>query len=288
MHQSKTGLNFAYSLAGLPMHTYRILRDNKEKGPFTIEELLPLKLKPYDLIWVEGKSAGWRYPSEIDSLKPYLNEGTETEVKTTLQSHPASQNLRSSANVIPAAAPQSPVQYDDTIETEEELNEEKLERKAAELYQRIQLYNQKTEEQQQGVQTKYAKSLDDLKQEYANWLHKKKENNNRFGKKTLIAGGLGILVVALGLFFIPGRNDKNSVALKDQKLNIISSAAALPEPVEKKVAVTPVAKEDNQLTVKPVEQRASRSSVDEFIDSVERAMARSSRGPKIAYQKKSV
>jgi hypothetical protein len=286
MHQSKTGLNFAYSLAGLPMHTYRILRDNKEKGPFSMEELLALQLKPYDLIWVEGKSAGWRYPSEIDSLKPYLNDGNETEAKITVQSHPASQNIRSSANLIPAAAPQLPVHYNDTIETEEELTEENLERKAAELYQRIQSFNQKTEEQQQGVQTKYAKSLDDLKQEYANWLHEKKGKKNRFGKKTVIAGGAGILVVALGIFFILGRNTNNSIPFKEQKLNIISSAAAIPEPLEKKVAASPKVKENNILQIKPVESQSSRSSVDEFIDSVERVMAKSSRGKKITYQKK--
>jgi hypothetical protein len=28
-------------------------------------------LKPYDLVWVEGKSAAWRYPSEVDLLKDY-------------------------------------------------------------------------------------------------------------------------------------------------------------------------------------------------------------------------
>src|SRR3954464_12469912 len=53
---------------------YRILRDNKEKGPFNLEELLQLSLKPFDLVWVEGRSAGWRYPSEIDSLKAFVGE----------------------------------------------------------------------------------------------------------------------------------------------------------------------------------------------------------------------
>jgi hypothetical protein len=34
-----------------------------------LEELCALGLKPYDLIWTEGRSAAWRYPSEIDELK---------------------------------------------------------------------------------------------------------------------------------------------------------------------------------------------------------------------------
>jgi len=47
------------------MNTYRLLRNNKETGPFTSDELISHGFKPYDLIWVEGKSAGWRYPGEI-------------------------------------------------------------------------------------------------------------------------------------------------------------------------------------------------------------------------------
>ena len=51
--------------------TYRLLRDNKESGPFSEEEMIAKGFKPYDLIWVEGKSAGWRYPSEIPVFKSF-------------------------------------------------------------------------------------------------------------------------------------------------------------------------------------------------------------------------
>ena len=53
------------------MNHYRLLRDNKESGPYSQEEMIAKGFKPYDLIWVEGKSAGWRYPSEIPELKVY-------------------------------------------------------------------------------------------------------------------------------------------------------------------------------------------------------------------------
>ncbi len=53
------------------MTTYRLLRDNKETGPFSEEELIAKGFKPYDLIWVEGRSAGWRYPSEIPAFKTF-------------------------------------------------------------------------------------------------------------------------------------------------------------------------------------------------------------------------
>jgi hypothetical protein len=53
------------------MLSYLLLRNNKESGPLSQEQLLQLGLKPYDLVWIEGKSAAWRYPSEIPELKDY-------------------------------------------------------------------------------------------------------------------------------------------------------------------------------------------------------------------------
>ena len=51
------------------MANYLLLRNNKESGPYSLDELLELGLKPYDLIWIQGKSAAWRYPSEVEEFK---------------------------------------------------------------------------------------------------------------------------------------------------------------------------------------------------------------------------
>ena len=48
-----------------------MLRSNKQSGPYSLQQLVNFGLKPYDLVWVEGKSAAWRYPSEVDLLKNY-------------------------------------------------------------------------------------------------------------------------------------------------------------------------------------------------------------------------
>lgn len=53
------------------MNTYLLLRNNKESGPLTLEEVVKIGIKPYDLVWVHGRSAAWRYPSEIEELKKY-------------------------------------------------------------------------------------------------------------------------------------------------------------------------------------------------------------------------
>ncbi len=53
------------------MSTYLLLRDNKESGPYTLQELIAHGMKAYDLIWVQGKSAAWRYPGEVMELKAH-------------------------------------------------------------------------------------------------------------------------------------------------------------------------------------------------------------------------
>lgn len=46
---------------------YRLLRNNKESGPYTKAQLEEMGLKPYDLLWIEGRGGAWLYASEIDS-----------------------------------------------------------------------------------------------------------------------------------------------------------------------------------------------------------------------------
>lgn len=53
------------------MATYLLLRDNKQSGPYTFDELKDKGLKAYDLVWIEGKSAAWRYPCEVEELSAF-------------------------------------------------------------------------------------------------------------------------------------------------------------------------------------------------------------------------
>ena len=50
---------------------YRLLRSNRETGPFTALQLKEMGLKPYDLLWTEGRGAAWQYASEIPELKDF-------------------------------------------------------------------------------------------------------------------------------------------------------------------------------------------------------------------------
>ena len=53
------------------MTMYLLLRNNKQSGPHSLEELKSMGLKAYDLVWLEGKSAAWRYPCEIPELSSF-------------------------------------------------------------------------------------------------------------------------------------------------------------------------------------------------------------------------
>jgi hypothetical protein len=50
---------------------YLLLRNNKQSGPYSLDDLKSMGLKAYDLVWLEGKSAAWRYPSELEELKAF-------------------------------------------------------------------------------------------------------------------------------------------------------------------------------------------------------------------------
>jgi hypothetical protein len=53
------------------MTMYLLLRDNKQSGPYSLDELKTMGLKAYDLVWVDGKSAAWRYPCEVEELSAF-------------------------------------------------------------------------------------------------------------------------------------------------------------------------------------------------------------------------
>ncbi|RFM28094.1 hypothetical protein [Deminuibacter soli] len=71
------------------MKQYRLLRDNKETGPYSAEELVRKGLKAYDLIWVDGKSASWRYPSEITELRAFAPAAEMPSADRQPQAQPA-------------------------------------------------------------------------------------------------------------------------------------------------------------------------------------------------------
>jgi hypothetical protein len=67
------------------MKEYLLLRNNKQSGPYSAEDLRSLGLRALDLVWVEKKSSCWRYPSEIRELAPFTPPAEEPGIITPLQ-----------------------------------------------------------------------------------------------------------------------------------------------------------------------------------------------------------
>lgn len=86
---------------------YRLLRNNKELGPFTADELVQKNLKPFDLIWVDGRSAAWNYPGEMAEFKMYIPNAEEKSFNS----------FSKQQDIVPAvsASIQAAVSVNDTI-----------------------------------------------------------------------------------------------------------------------------------------------------------------------------
>lgn len=84
------------------MALYRLLRSNKESGPYTLNDLLKLGLKPYDLIWVDGRSAAWRYPSEVAELKEYAPAVEEQPYDRFYKKAPEAEVLATEVSLVSA------------------------------------------------------------------------------------------------------------------------------------------------------------------------------------------
>ncbi|HEY0067412.1 MAG TPA: hypothetical protein VGB46_08615 [Flavisolibacter sp.] len=86
------------------MKCYLLLRDNRQSGPYSLEELSGMKLKPFDLLWQEGASTSWSYPEEMDELASLVDHYAPGPKETV----PIPKGIFVSLpNQRPAAAPES-------------------------------------------------------------------------------------------------------------------------------------------------------------------------------------
>lgn len=180
------------------MPSYLLLRDNKQTGPYSLDDLVALGLKAYDLIWVEGKSAAWRYPGEIAELKefapsveeqPYdrffkkpAEKKEELPVKQiTRQVHPSQKKMEPKQEPVIkkqvyVSMPENVTagQQDYSKQYQSYLPKETQPVKK-ESYSPISI----NEAEETRLETKYSQSLDEIKEMYVNTLVQRKTRNRR-------------------------------------------------------------------------------------------------------------
>ena len=200
---------------------YLLLRNNQQTGPYTFEELLQHQLKAFDLIWVEGKSYGWRYPTEVETLKPYvtLPDVPQKEIGTINELIKAPPAVSTPHKKVFVSLPENSHQ-----QTQAKVSTiDPIEQKAEELRKRAQAFVP----QQELIKTKYNRNLSDVEEDYTQWIYQKKTKKKLLvTKKQLAAVSLCALLVLSSLWAVNFSNNRSVVSN-----NVISPQNKTPEVV---------------------------------------------------------
>ncbi|MCU7551940.1 DUF4339 domain-containing protein [Chitinophagaceae bacterium LB-8] len=210
---------------------YLLLRDNHQSGPFSLEELLQHELKTTDLVWEEGRSAGWSFPYEIASLKPFLHLEAppvqkEKEVKRDDAPHqeilasdmdaPFASKSVTSKNVYVSL----PDHHLHREEHQHEHLEETLEQKAEAIRKRAFAaleHGSSTENRTlkpesmlfdtpYELETKVARTTSEIGEDYSAWLYTKQIQKKKKARrrKSILTGVSVVFLISLGIIFYKG------------------------------------------------------------------------------------
>ena len=204
------------------MTTYILLRSNKESGPFSLDQLAELGLKPNDLIWVEGQSASWRNPQEIKELVNLVNAPVQTTFSTPVETEIGTPGKREDkiepAEVTTRACNKKSVFV--SMPGGKTAISQEVPRKVEPIYQEP-VPARDVEKPKEEVETKYAMSLDEIKQRYIRSLEDRKSKKRPVSfeipediKKIAVYAGVFILGAAIVLLLI--RPDKTATIASDQ------------------------------------------------------------------------
>ena len=243
------------------MGKYLLLRDNKESGPYLLDDLVVLGLKPYDLVWIEGKSAGWRYPSEINELKPYapiveeqpFDRFFKKNQEEKREEHPEVKKEEKQKEIIvqdnspyaPPVGPKEEVKYAPkksvfvTLPSQKTKEPEKK-LKTIDNDEPVHVSRQPSPaptisitESPEAAEIKYSQPLDEIKEMYVRTLQQRKNKSVRRGilianlKKASVIVGL-VLLGLLGGFLIKSKPRKAgetaSKTIQDTPINTLQES----------------------------------------------------------------
>lgn len=202
---------------------YLLLRNNQQSGPYSLEELIQLGLKPHDLIWVDGRSAAWVYPSEIELLRPYAPSTppqTIAPVKSTATD--PSPSIDHQTKTVFVSLPQ-PVRGASVPSFS--APEEKQQKAAAPIGEA------------EPLQTHYARSLHEVEDEYTKWMVNSKTKKRGFQWKsqhTVLAGSIALL----GLGLLAGKALFADGAPVANKIPVAQQAASPADQPEQETTAT--------------------------------------------------
>jgi len=234
--------------------SYLLLHNNQQSGPFSLEELAGKALHAKDLVWIIGQSAGWRYPEEIEALKTFVqgngqkpltstvgeskkevvSSQTITTFTTQKESSPTTRHIYVSfpSNPVTVVAEQAAVPEAATQSFEERVEKMRQRVACAETQKEI--------SQEPEVETKYSRSLDDIKAEYSSWIHKQKRRPNIDVKQIVIAATLffGVVMGAWTVYHFISNSSTSQSGKKDERLVAFHPTPVQPASIVKTNKVT--------------------------------------------------
>ncbi|MDB5205756.1 MAG: hypothetical protein JWR72_831 [Flavisolibacter sp.] len=210
---------------------YLLLRNNKETGPFLITELLQLSLTANDLVWVQGESAGWRYPLEVDELKEALvNEGSSLNPTVSKNAEPVVASFQKEDKASPKKIF---VSLPTAIKNQPAVTTPSFEEKAEALRQKALSFSKDKEDI---TEVRYTRSLDEIKEEYTGWIHEQKKKRKGFSINQPLAFTVLFAAITASAFFVLQWNPK-----KEKAVPTLTLAAKKVTPVTKNKAGATVA-----------------------------------------------
>lgn len=199
---------------------YLLLRSNRQTGPFDLQELLQQNLKPFDLVWIEGRSFGWKYPSEIETLKPFLNFTIENDTSSleNLKTEPIKELTNHTNKAVfismPSGALNKPVKPINPIKTYSP-SEDSQSEQPEHLYPHF--------KKEPLLETKYNMPLSEIEENYSSWVYDQKTNKRAaHNLRPLVYTALIIIVIAAGawitstLFNNPDQEAINQSPIENQ------------------------------------------------------------------------
>lgn len=233
---------FRYGVFTKPVNMagYLLLRNNIKSGPYQLEELIHFGLKPYDLVWAEGKSAAWRYGSEIEELKPYAPAVEEQPYDRFFKKKPA--ETQPAPEKKPVTPQETPVK-------------KKYEKYIPSKSVFVTLPGQKTPvaespaspapapviivtENPAAAQTHQPAKLEEISERYAKTLQQRKTKIARKSfwmtnlKRASVIGSLVMLGVIAGFFIRSGSDTDHTLAEQAVQPLPVSPVAATTAPVQ--------------------------------------------------------
>jgi hypothetical protein len=212
------------------MANYLLLRNNKESGPYSVDQLMELGLKPYDLVWMQGKSAAWRYPSEVEELKPFAPIVEEQPYDRFYKKSGEEKKEESPKQVVQEVAPE----YEKYIPKKSVFVTMPGQKTVAATFIKPTVKEETyippvsvqqtiiVKENPVAAQVKYSQPLDDIKEMYVKTLQDRKQKIARkgFWVESLKKAAVILLLVAVGVitgFVIKSNGNKKQEIVKGDK-----------------------------------------------------------------------